>query len=246
MIKIPNEQANQLALKQRFLDRAKALSNLAEVFRCPQVTLLICETVAFGVRAEAEIFQAAYGDPGGRKYWDAHLSEPMPVYSLAHVLSAHVAENVEQLEMAKIAIIRAFRDAAEAGERWFTGDTSPLLAMEHGQTNFEGLGKLKVHPRDAVEWLLSKPKREHLVPDSLRRFLQSGGEPTASPRPDLPRKKLSASSPATLRASKRRAGVLPLLALKLLQRKLACAAVESISALPSIDPGRRGQARAST
>ena len=66
MIKSSKEQANQLALKQRFLDRAKALSKLPEVFRLPQVTLLICDTVAFGVRAEAEIFQAVYGDPGGR------------------------------------------------------------------------------------------------------------------------------------------------------------------------------------
>ena len=146
MIKISNEQANQLALKQRFLDRAKALSNVAEVFRCVQVTLLICETVAFGVRAEAEIFQAAYGDPSGRKYWDAHLSEPIPVYTLAHVLSAHAAEKAEQLEMARIAIIRAFRDAAEAGERWFTGETTPLLAVEDGQTNFERLARSKFIP----------------------------------------------------------------------------------------------------
>jgi hypothetical protein len=88
--------------------------------------------------------------------------------------------------MARIAIIRAFRDAAEAGERWFTGETQLLLGVEDGQTNFEGLGKVKVHPRGAVEWLLSKPKREHLVPQSLRRFLQTGGEPTnanAAPRP---------------------------------------------------------------
>ena len=177
-----NERANEIALKQQFLDRAKALSNLAEVFRCPQVTLLICETVAFGVGAEAEIFQAAYGDPSGRKYWDAHLSEPIPVYSLAHILSAHVAEKVEQLEMARIAIIRAFRDAAEAGERWFTGETTPLLAVEDGQTNFEGLGKVKVHPRAAVEWLLSKPKREHLVPDSLRGSCNPPGNP---PMPTL-------------------------------------------------------------
>ena len=178
MIKSSKEQANQLALKQRFLDRAKALSKLPEVFRLPQVTLLICDTVAFGVRAEAEIFQAVYGDPGGRKYWDAHLSEAIPVYSLAQILSAHLAENVEQLAMARIAIIRAFRDAAHAGERWFVGETAPLLAVEDGQTNFEGLGKVKVHPRAAVEWLLSKPKREYFVPESLRSFLQSGGETT--------------------------------------------------------------------
>ena len=50
--------------------------------------------------------------------------------------------------------------------------------MEDGQTNFEGLAKIKLYPRPAVEWLLSKPKREHLVPTSLQRFLQSGGEPT--------------------------------------------------------------------
>jgi hypothetical protein len=183
MIKITNEQANQLALKQQFVDRAKALSKLAEALRCQQVTLLICETVAFGVRAEAEIFQAAYGDPAGRRYWDAHLSEPISIYSFAHVLSAHLAEKVEQLELARIAIIRALRDAAEAGERCFTGETSSLLAMEDGQTNFENLGKLKVNPRAAVEWLLSKPKREHLIPDSLRGFLQSGEEPSAVPRP---------------------------------------------------------------
>ena len=80
MIKASNEQANEIALKQRFLDRA---TKLPEVFRCLQVTLLIGDTVAFGVRAEAEIFQAAYGDPGGRKYWEAHLSEAIPVYALA-------------------------------------------------------------------------------------------------------------------------------------------------------------------
>ena len=60
--------------------------------------------------------------------------------------------------MARIAIIRAFRDAAEAGERWFTGDTTPLLAVEDGQTNFEGLAKIKLYPRAAVDWLLSKPR----------------------------------------------------------------------------------------
>jgi hypothetical protein len=161
------------ALEQQLLDRAKALTNVAEVFRCSQVTLLICEMVAFGVRAEAKIFEAAYGEPSGQKYWDAHLSEPVRVYTLAHVLSAHIAEHAEQLEMARIAIIRAFRDAAEAGESWFTGDTTPISAVEDNQNSIEGLAKIKLNPRPAVEWLLSKPMREHLVPTSLQRFLQS-------------------------------------------------------------------------
>jgi hypothetical protein len=134
------------ALEQQFLDRAKALTNVAEVFRCVQVSMLLCEMVAFGVRAEAKIFEAAYGEPSGQKYWDAHLSEPIRVYKLAHVLSAHLAEQAEQLEMARIAVIRAFRDAAEAGERWFTGDTTLLLAVEDGQTNFEGFPRSSFIP----------------------------------------------------------------------------------------------------
>jgi hypothetical protein len=183
MIRPSNEHANETALKQQFLDHAKALSKLPEVFRCRRVTLLICDMVAFEVRAEAEIFQAVYGDPGGRKYWNAHLSEAIPVYSLAHILSAHLAESVQQLELVRIAIIIAFRDAAHAGERWFTGEPTPLLAVQDGQTDFEGLVKVKVHPRAAVEWLLSKPNREHLVPESLRRLLQSAGEPTNAKAP---------------------------------------------------------------
>jgi len=174
---IENAQSNEPALKQQFLDRAKALSKQPEAFRCPQVTQLLCDMLALGVRDEGEIFQTVYGDPGGREYWGAHLSEPIGAYSLAHILSVHVAESAQQLESARIAIIRAFRDAAAAGEDWFVGNTSPLLAVEDGQTNFAELTKLKVHPRAAVEWLLSKPKREYFVPGSLRIFLESGGEP---------------------------------------------------------------------
>ena len=161
------------ALKRQFLVRAKALSEQPEVFRCVAVTQLIGETVAFGVRAEAEVFQAVYGDPGGQKYWEAHLSEAIPAAKLAHLLAVHLAENAERLSVWKSAILLAIRDAAEAGERWFTGETAPQLAVNYDPTNFEGIYKVKIHPRSAVEWLLSKPKREHLIPtapniDSLR------------------------------------------------------------------------------
>jgi hypothetical protein len=174
---IENAQSNEPALKQQFLVRAKAMPELPEVFRCKQVTQLLCDMLALGVRDEAEIFQTVYGAPGGREYWGAHLSEPIRVYTLAHILSIHVAESAQQLESARIAIMRTFRDAAAAGEDWFVGNTGPLLAVEDGQTNFAELTKLKIHPQAAVEWLLSKPKRKHLVPESLRILLQSGGEP---------------------------------------------------------------------
>jgi hypothetical protein len=68
---IENAQSNEPALKQQFLVRAKAMSELPEVFRCQQVTQLLCDMLALGVRDEAEIFQTVYGDPGGREYWGA-------------------------------------------------------------------------------------------------------------------------------------------------------------------------------
>ena len=170
------------ALNDEFLARAKSLAKLPEVFRSSQVTLLLAEALATGYRLEAEIFGAAYDDTAGREYWKAQLSEPILVYKLAHVLSVHAAENVDVQESAKIATILTFRDAAEGGEDWFIGDTNPLLRMESGQTDFASLGRIKLHPRAAIAWLLRKPKRRHLVPESLRSFLQFD-ENSGKPRP---------------------------------------------------------------
>jgi hypothetical protein len=186
MIETPNKRLN--GFMRGFFDRAKALSKLAEVYRCRQVTLLINDTVLFEIRVEAEIFQAAYGDPEGRRYWGAYLSEPIRLYSLANLLSVHSAESAQQLEWARIATIGAFRNAVEAGEDWFIGDTAPLLTMDDHEANFDSLRKIKVRPRAAVEWLLSKPSREHLVPGSLRRFLQTGPETTLTKRRPITRK----------------------------------------------------------
>jgi hypothetical protein len=158
-------------LKRHFVDRAKSLAKLKEVYRSPQVTLLVSEALACGLRFEAEIFEAAYGDSVGQQYWKAQLSEPLPVYKLARVLAVHIAENAQQIELATSAIIMAFRDAAVAGEDYFVGDTQPLQNMEDGSSNFAALRKTKIRPGAAVDWLLSKPKRECLVPESLRRFL---------------------------------------------------------------------------
>jgi hypothetical protein len=159
-------------LKEDFLDRAKDLSKEREIYRCTLLTSLISESIPFGVCAEGEFFVAAYGDPAGRAYWDAHLSEPILVGKFAYLSSVHLPLKADQLETVRTAIILALRDAAAAGERWFIGDTAPLLAFEGRTSDFETLVKIKVRPRRAVEWLLSKPKREHLVPSSLRAFLE--------------------------------------------------------------------------
>jgi hypothetical protein len=143
---------------------------------------LLTEALAIGIRAEAEFFIAAYGDSTGQGYWYAQLSEPILLYKFAYVLAVHVAENADQLEPATITLIWAFRDAAEAGEDWLVGDTTPLLALENRQRSFEILDKIKVRPRAAVHWLLSKPKREHLVAASLRSFVQVDTVSSKPPR----------------------------------------------------------------
>jgi hypothetical protein len=182
MSEVLNTQAHKVDLTKQFLDQAKSLADLREVYRSPQVTLLLTNGLPFGLCLETEIFQAAYGDPTGREYWAANFSEPLVVYKFARVLAVHLAGNPEQPDLATAAIILALRGAAEAGEDWFIGDTMPLLALEGTPSSFETLGRIKVHPRAAVSWLLSKPKREHLVPDSLRSFLQFD-QVSGKPRP---------------------------------------------------------------
>jgi hypothetical protein len=167
-----DDPARQLVLKDEYVARAKALSTLPEAIRGPLLTSLLAEALAIGIRAETEFFLAAYGDPSGREYWHAQLSEPPLLFKFAYVLAVHVAERADQLEPATIAIIWAFRDAAEAGEDWLRGEIAPLLALENKQRSFETLGKIKVRPRAAVHWLLTKPKCQHLVAASLRSFLQ--------------------------------------------------------------------------
>jgi hypothetical protein len=55
------------ALEQPFLDRANALTNVAEVFRCSQVTILICDMLRleFVPRPRFSRWAGAYFGTGG-------------------------------------------------------------------------------------------------------------------------------------------------------------------------------------
>ena len=166
--------------KQQILLRAEALANSPEYIRSPLVMQLICDAKAFGLCTEAEIFQHAYGDPSGRMYWDARLSEPTPLNLLADLLCVHHDKNFRDIDYAKIAILRAFRDAAQAGETWFLGNTAPLLDMRDGCGPLEGLDEVKIRPRDAVVWMLSKPMRRDFVPAGLQALLETGHQNNAA------------------------------------------------------------------
>ena len=183
------------AVKQRFLGQAKALSELPKSVRYREVTRLICDALAFGIRDEAEIFRAAYGDSGGNDYWEAYLSVAIPVVLLASLLSAHTSENIEELEYRQFATLRAFRGAAEAGELWFIGASEPILTVEEFGQRPDGLSKVRVQPRAAVEWLLGKSIFEHLVPESLHRFLHNEKPINAMAKTEKTSKVLDAQLP---------------------------------------------------
>jgi hypothetical protein len=160
------------AAKQRFLEQAKALSARPEFVRYLAVTQLICDALAFGIRNELEVFLAAYDDPKGKEYWEAYLSAPIPILSLVNALAAHTSKNFDELAYRRFATLLAFRRAAEASEGWFVGATKSILVVEEFGETYDGLSKLRVQPRAAVKWLLSKSIFEHLVPESLQLFLQ--------------------------------------------------------------------------
>ena len=159
-------------LKERFVERARALSEEREIFRCTQMTSLICDSVGFGVPDDAKYFAAAYGDPAGREYWRTYLSEPMRIAEFSYLLSVHLCVKPEELEPARVAIILALQNAAAAGDRLFVGDAAPIFAFKGAKSDFGRLIDLKVRPRAAVLWLLSKPRREHFVPVTLRAFVE--------------------------------------------------------------------------
>ena len=112
------------------------------------------------------------------------------------------------------------------------------------ETIFEGLAKIKLYPRPAVEWLLSKPMRRHHVPTSLQRFLRPDGDPTNGKTPRARRplsKKLAEHSADDYISSEQAAGRSPYLAaLRRPRRVMTCMAVETISARRTIDHGPSG------
>ena len=85
------------------MDRAQKLSAEPEFSRSLSVTLLISEAVAFNGPVAAELFEAAYDDAKGKKYWKSFLSEPIPVARFAYTLSAHLAKRVEMVTAVQLA-----------------------------------------------------------------------------------------------------------------------------------------------
>jgi hypothetical protein len=148
--------------KSRFFFVLRVYPRGQKGIRCGRVTELMRDAVGCGASIEAEIFRAAYGDPKGQKYWETHFSEVVPIVSLADLLSVHLAvsgENIEDenMEEMQLSIVSALYYAINSLEI-----LRPL-----------GCDSGSIDPTVAARWLLSKPKREYFVPESLRQHLRS-------------------------------------------------------------------------
>jgi hypothetical protein len=154
--------------------KAAAISNSPEIVRFTIVTALIGEGRSFWRGTDEEILSAA-GYRDANEYWHVATSEPTKAVSFVHLLVVHLSDpTTSDNSVLERSIQTAFGIARQAGETWFIKD-----ATERGPE--DDLDRLMLHPREAALWLLSKPKKRHLVPPSLRAFLAQGGRNELAP-----------------------------------------------------------------
>jgi hypothetical protein len=149
------------------------------------------------------LFRMHYGPLGSFQFWENFLygvvSAPMFVQRLAHAR----AERWDRVDVTKMALQSAIIEAFQADEPFFRGD----LAELGGASYFHQIKKpelIKLQARSAAQWLVSSPKRHHLVPETLATFLRGEKPPSIAGGPlsvDLPKRRRGPKSDITERAA---------------------------------------------
>lgn len=151
--------------RELLLAQAKITRSFEPVARRNAVTKLVRESVRSRVCTSVEIMEAAYCDPQGHQYWELWLFEPLPIDQFVELLALDIAatNGVSVLDRYLLQIFERLRAAAEAGEAWFIGDTSPLFTEPWSSLTLRD-SALAVRPREAVAWMCHNPNARHLVP----------------------------------------------------------------------------------
>lgn len=151
--------------REQLLAQAKLTQSFEPTVQRHAVSKLVFESVLSGACTPAEILEAAYDDSQGYRYWELWLFEPMQIYQFAELLALHTAgtERVRVLDRYLLQIFERLRAAAEAGETWFIGDTSPLVTENWASLALRN-SALAVRPREAITWLRENPNARGLVP----------------------------------------------------------------------------------
>jgi hypothetical protein len=184
----PEEKASpgvnplRLARREQLLAQAKATQKFEPVAQRYAVYKLIFESVLSGACTSVEILDAAYQDPQGHQYWELWLFEPLPIYQFAELLALDSAatDGVPVLDRYVFQIFERLRAAAEAGETWFIGDTSPLITESLSSLELHD-SALAVRPREAIMWMCENPNARHLVPGTLAQISIGNPLPAAGP-----------------------------------------------------------------
>ncbi|MGO9047646.1 MAG: hypothetical protein ACLQFW_12280 [Xanthobacteraceae bacterium] len=151
--------------REQLLAQAKLTQSFELVAQRNAVSKLMFESVLSGACTPAEILEAAYDDRQGYRYWELWLFEPLQIYQFAELLALHNAgtERVRLLDRYLLQIFERLRAAAEAGETWFIGDTSPLVTENWSSLALRN-SALAVRPREAITWMRKNPNARGLVP----------------------------------------------------------------------------------
>ena len=172
--------------REQLLAQAIATRSIEPVAQRNAVNKLIFESVLSRDCTSVEILEAAYQDPQGRRYWELWLYEPLPIYQFAELLAlgTPAAKEAAALDCYLFQIFERLRAAAQAGETWFKGDTSPLIAEPWSSLALQD-STLCVRPREAIAWMYQNPNARHLVPPRLVEIVELFAEqailPPASP-----------------------------------------------------------------
>jgi hypothetical protein len=110
-------------------------------------------------------------------YWAVQMSEPMQTAKFAQLLYSHTLTAwvgpKDTVSLVKLDMDDALRFAFETRQPWIIRDGLDALG---------DLANLYLHPTAAARWLLSLPKRRHLVPPALRAFLVEANKQPADYR----------------------------------------------------------------
>jgi hypothetical protein len=151
--------------REEIMSQAKLTQGFEPATQRSAVSKLMLEGVLSSACTPAEILEAAYGDPLGYRYWELSLFEPLQIYQFAELLALHNAgtERIPVLDRYLLSIFERLRAAAEAGETWFIGDTSPLITEAWSSLALRN-SALTVRPREAIAWMCENPNARGLVP----------------------------------------------------------------------------------
>jgi len=172
--------------REQLLAQAKVTRSFEPVAQRNAVNKLIFESILSRGCTSVEILEAAYQDPEGHRYWELWLSEPLPIYQFAELLALGSAEanGAAVLEGYLYQIFERLRAAAEAGETWFIGDTSPLITEPWSSLALHN-SALAVRPREAIAWMCQNPNARHLVPTTPAEIVESLAEQAILPPASL-------------------------------------------------------------